>query len=154
MSEAAAAREAALQFEAKKDSLRQHQDGTWRITFTAAPGGLPPDLTQAPPGTRYLIVLVEIGDDEAPKIPPDLERRRRAVQQAGMLPQIEQFRTFLRAHAKAPMVVGKDPVEHCAEIVRRLLGVASRAEIRSDDAALAKWETILAEYEQWQRSHR
>ena len=66
MTAAARARAAALSVEAKKDSLRQTQDGLWKITFTVSPTDMPAALMAARPGTRYMLALVEIGDDEEP----------------------------------------------------------------------------------------
>ncbi len=66
MSPADLAKEAALAFECKKDSMRQNQSGDWRITFTVKAMDLPSSFTEAMPGTRYQAVIVEVGDDENP----------------------------------------------------------------------------------------
>lgn len=66
MNIAAAARAAAQHCEAKKDRLVQGQSGDWRVTFTVSPLDMPASLMAARPGTRYMLALVEIGDDEQP----------------------------------------------------------------------------------------
>lgn len=66
MTPADLAKAAALAFECKKDSMRQNQDGTWKITFTVQSMDVPRSLTEAMPGTRYQAVIVAIGDDEMP----------------------------------------------------------------------------------------
>lgn len=63
------ARAAAMPVEGKKDSLSQRQDGHWKIAFTVAPGDMPQAIAMAPMGTRYMLAIVQIGDDEEP-IPP------------------------------------------------------------------------------------
>lgn len=69
MTPAELASAAALAFECKKDSMRQNQDGTWKVTFTLQPMDVPRSLTEAMPGTRYQAVIVAIGDDEMPLKP-------------------------------------------------------------------------------------
>jgi hypothetical protein len=64
MDEAARAVAAAITIECKKDSLRQNQDGTWKLTLTVAE--LPEVLALAHPGTRYQAVFVELDDMENP----------------------------------------------------------------------------------------
>jgi len=66
MTPADLARANAITFEAKKDSLRQTQDGTWKIAFTVQGIDMDERLTKAFPGTRYVAVLVEVGSDELP----------------------------------------------------------------------------------------
>jgi len=60
------ARNNAISLEAKKDALSQRQSGDWRVSFTVQGIDMDTRLTQAPMGTRYAVVLVEIGDDEQP----------------------------------------------------------------------------------------
>jgi len=55
-----------ISLEAKKDALAQRQNGDWKVSFTVQGIDMDPRLTQAPMGTRYAVVLVEIGDDELP----------------------------------------------------------------------------------------
>lgn len=61
---AAKARAAAATFEAKKDGLRQTQDGLWKLTLTVI--DLPSWLLTASMGTRLQVAVVEIADDETP----------------------------------------------------------------------------------------
>ena len=60
------ARNQAISLEAKKDALAQRQNGDWKVSFTVQGIDMDTRLTQAPMGTRYAVVLVEIGDDENP----------------------------------------------------------------------------------------
>lgn len=66
--EAAAAREAAMHFEAKKTGFGQAQDG-WSLTLRIQDTDIPPSVRDAKKGTRYMVVLVELNDDESPRIP-------------------------------------------------------------------------------------
>jgi len=60
------ARENATSCEAKKHAYRQTQDGVV-VSFVLHPQEVPAALTLAALGTRYMLALVEIGDDEQPK---------------------------------------------------------------------------------------
>lgn len=62
---AAKAREAALSFEAKKTGFGQAQDG-WSLTLRIQDIDVPDSVAKAKKGTRFMVVLVEIGDDEQP----------------------------------------------------------------------------------------
>lgn len=124
MTPAARARENALSVEAKKHALRQQQDGCWIMTLRVHQNDMPEQIMKAPMGTRYMLALVEIGDDEQPlphgtpfasapvtatprpaKAPQpmpvgDVKSRRpfgemSPAQQAGMLSQDQGFWRFL-----------------------------------------------------------
>lgn len=71
MSEAEIAVENAFRFESKKDSLRQTQDGLWKVTFTVQASDMPQGLLMAAMGTRFMLAACEIGDDETPVQQPD-----------------------------------------------------------------------------------
>jgi hypothetical protein len=68
MTPADLARKNAISLEAKKDALAQRQNGDWKVSFTVQGIDMDTRLTQAPMGTRYAVVLVEIGDDELPVV--------------------------------------------------------------------------------------
>jgi hypothetical protein len=62
------ARAAASHCEGKKHAYRQTQDGVV-IAFLLHPSEIPATLALDPLGTRYLIALVPVGDDEQPRDP-------------------------------------------------------------------------------------
>lgn len=113
---AARAVAAATHCEVKKDALRQNQTGDWKVTFTVA--DIPANLITAPMGTRYVMALVQIGDDEEPVTPATetegvapvaKERRERRsmkfAQRAGMLindPVFWQWMTETRNYGPVP----------------------------------------------------
>lgn len=75
------ARAAAAHFEAKKDGLRQTQT-EWKITLTAT--DLPAWLRDARMGTRIMVAVVEIAEDETPvEHAKDEERAKRGEQDSG-----------------------------------------------------------------------
>lgn len=84
MNIAAQARAAATAIECKKDSVRQVQCGDWRLTLTVAAADMPVRVITAAPGARYMLAIVEIGDDEQPvsSAPSDQEPAARQVPDA------------------------------------------------------------------------
>ena len=75
----------ALSFEAKRYAFRQSKDGII-VSFVVHPNDLTPELASAPLGTRYVVALAEIGDDEQPKAEPDVEARRTLVREFNTAP--------------------------------------------------------------------
>ena len=60
------ARNSASHCEAKLHAFRKTQDGIV-VAFVLHPNEVPESVQLAPLGTRYMLALVEIGDDEQPK---------------------------------------------------------------------------------------
>ncbi len=148
------AREAAVPIECKKDSLRQNQDGTWKLVLTIAPDGLPDEIMRAVPGTRYQTAFVEKGDDEepvakAPPAPPEKVRRPfhdlPLSQQAGIRCGDEGFQRFIR-EAHNQDIVDEDSA---VQFTRYWCGVKSRSEFDAGAVVGENWKSLNAEYEQF-----
>jgi len=166
MTPADQARNAAISIEAKKDALSQRQSGDWKISFTVQAIDMSPRLTQAPMGTRYAMVLVEIGDDELPVsavVPPAVAdakpepvqpRPARAkrdwrdllpAQQAGMRCEEAAFTHFLREVRRDDWHETQDT----ADCVRLICGVGSRADLNTNHKARVIWHQLDEQYQAW-----
>lgn len=66
MDPAAVATQNASHCEARKISYRQTKEGVV-ISFVLHPNEIPDSVATAALGTRYLLALVELNDDETPK---------------------------------------------------------------------------------------
>lgn len=178
MNVATKARAAAVHCEAKKDGLRQTQDGLWRVTFTVSPLDMPASLMAARPGTRYLLALVEIGDDEqpvaasapssAPSAPPPAEATKAPSQVGGgkasqrkwselsIVEQVaircgeKQFQEWANGRPMPPDGVfpAAKITEATADWFRKKCGVTSRRELATDPAARRKAEALLLSFDQ------
>lgn len=163
------ARNNAISLEAKKDALSQRQSGDWKVSFTVQGIDMDTRLTQAPMGTRYAMVLVEIGDDEQPvqkeatakprqDVPHDsrpdgAKREWRDMQpaaQAGIRCGEPMFRAFLREVKK----YGHCDQEAAAVAVRDICGVKSRVELGTKHAARILWHQLDTEYQAWLAKER
>jgi hypothetical protein len=162
MSEADRAVEAALSFEAKKDGLAQKQDGTWKVTLTVAE--LPSPVKDAHMGTRYMVALVEVGDDE---LPVDHEKKARAegarapfhtlplVQQAGILCKDLIFQRYIIENRFVTEYKGREIADFGGMdweastifLVKKHLEVGSRTELSFNMVAANKWRLLVHEYE-------
>jgi hypothetical protein len=141
MDEANRARAAALHFEAKKNGLSQTQDGTWKLSLTAL--DLPTPVLEAHMGTRFMVALVEIGDDEQPINHEQKARVERKPfhelprsQQAGILCGDEKFHRFIGASS---------PV-YAAEYLYERFDIESREELDTNPKKAAEWDDLHARY--------
>jgi hypothetical protein len=160
MNAADRARALAVNFEAKKDSLAQRQSGEWKLSFTVQAGDVPTELLTAPMGTRYMVALVEIGDDEQPAERPvkkPKDNPHKLSQQAAMICNDVSFHVFLKEKfltkwdASSFVQASMDENEIAAHVVRSLCGIASRSNLDTDKNAADLWRDLKAEYEAWLR---
>lgn len=159
------ARNAAISLEAKKDALQQRQSGDWKVSFTVQGIDMDARLTKAPMGTRYAMVLVEIGDDEMPvsqakeapakpgQIPPKSDRVKlgkrdwREIppsQQAGIRCEEAIFAAFLRE--TYPSEWHEAP--NAADCVRLICAVDSRAKL-NDGPSRVIWKQLDDQFVGW-----
>jgi len=159
------ARNQAISLEAKKDALAQRQNGDWKVSFTVQGIDMDTRLTQAPMGTRYAVVLVEIGDDEqpvqkearakprqtsSPDTPTGGEKRMdwREVQpaaQAAMQCDKPVFWAFLNETRG----YGIDDPTGAAEAVREICCVKSRSELGTNHKARVVWKQLDDQFQAW-----
>lgn len=147
------ARAAAMAVEAKKDSLRQNQDGTWKLVLTVAPDGLPGQIMQAMPGTRYQCAFVEVDDNEEP-VPQERKRRHfdemSRAEQAGMLCNDPKFQRWIRpphwsvGDGEAAVEDARSAVlEECHPTGGRL---GSRKQLDEIPEAGELWDRLVAQF--------
>lgn len=165
MTPADLARKHSISLEAKKDALSQRQSGDWKVSFTVQGTDMDPRLTQAPMGTRYAVVLVEIGDDELPvqqkenraklrqDVPQDSHpdgakrpwRDLPPPQQAGMRCDQPAFSAFLKEQRPDDWHESPDPVD-CVYLI---CGISSRAELGTNQKARVIWHQLDTQYQAW-----
>jgi hypothetical protein len=164
------ARNNAISLEAKKDALAQRQNGDWKVSFTVQGIDMDTRLTQAPMGTRYAVVLVEIGENELPvqkeapsNVPsgsppstrPDGTKRMdwRNVQpaaQAGIRCADPVFIAFLKEYYSAYWLNYGD----AAATVRDICEVHSRSEFSTDHRKRVLWHQLDSKFQEWLAKER
>jgi hypothetical protein len=161
------ARNNAISLEAKKDALSQRQSGDWRVSFTVQGIDMDTRLTQAPMGTRYVMVLVEIGENEEPaqqEVPaasrqdsppishPDGAARQKMdwrelqpAAQAGIRCADPVFIAYLKEQQPNAWRAHQD----AASLVRWICGVKSRSELGTNHLARVMWKTLDDQFQAW-----
>lgn len=155
------ARNAAISLEAKKDRLVQRQSSDWSITFTVQDSDMDSRFTSARMGTRYAMVLVEIGDDELPvqkegasakpgQIPPKSDRVKRdwrqfpPSQQAGIRCEDAIFSAFLRENYPDEW----REAQAAKECIYLICAVDSRAKL-NDGPSRVLWHQLDEQFSGW-----
>lgn len=147
------ARSAAMQFEGKKNSLTQVQSGDWKLQFTVSAVDVPAGLLTAPMGTRYVVAIVEVSDDEQPVEQKPAGNKHRLSRQAAMLCSDRQFWGFLRNEFSGNWMNPNFPQPtdnqlRAAECIRSICNVKSRSEFDSEPAD-RRWRELKASFEAW-----
>jgi hypothetical protein len=173
MTPAEHARNAAISMEVKKDALAQRQSGEWKVSFTIQQIDMHERLTRAPMGTRFMAVLVEIGDDEIPVSPPaekeTVAKPRPSTpatkpegrgkrdwrdipppQQAGIRCVDPIFQAFLKEKHRDDW---NEAAGDAAECVRLICAVETRAQL-IDGPSRVIWKQLDDAFEAWQALER
>ena len=135
-----------IQFEGIKTSLRQTKDG-YSLTLSVHPDDLPDDLMRDFVGSRYMVVMVRIGDNEQPlnrelEFPGD-----HAVKMAGMMCRDPDFWTWLET--KFNVVV--DSEKDCAAWLSDFLNIQSRKELKENEEVRNVFNKLRQEFLAWTR---
>lgn len=140
--EAEAAREHAMQIEAKKDGLHELKNGEWTLKLRLISSEIPIPLVRAAMGTRYILALVEIADNEEPVQTVGKSYARRAA----VCCKEPAFWEFCRETFHFERITHE---EAAIEFVREYCGVASRSELIENTRPGAKWKMLYLDYQNW-----
>jgi hypothetical protein len=169
MTPADLARKNSISLEAKKDALAQRQNGDWKVSFTVQGIDMDPRLTQAPMGTRFAVVLVEIGDDElpaqkeaaaqprpsaSPKPPTDGAKRSwmdiPPAQRAGIRVGEALFAAFLREERPDDWHEASD----ANDCLLMMCGVDRKRDLATNHKALLMFNLLDSAYDAWKIKER
>lgn len=138
-------RDAAINFEAVKVSLKQDKSGII-LTLAIHPNEVPPSLFTDWVGSRYIAALVKLDDEDKPVEPPDAAEGRKAVQIAGTLCREPKFQRWLVSQG----VTFDASEEAAAAAVCDVLGIDSRSELKTNAAARKEFQDIVARFKRRQ----
>lgn len=133
-----------IQFEGVKTGLRQSKEG-YNLTLAVHPDDLPDDLMRDFVGSRYMVVMVRIGDDEQPlnrehEFPGD-----NAVKMAGMVCRDPEFWAFI-ADTQGDEVSSET---ESAQWLCIFLGIESRKELKTDSEARELFTKLKKGFDKW-----
>lgn len=129
-----------IQFEAKKHSLRQSQDGSVTISFNIHPNDVDARLLTAPMGKVFQVVLVD-ADDIQPTQEALPEAKDTLTQQAAIMSQGERWMEFVNAAYRG------HNFKNGADAMRRLCGVTSRSMIKQGTPAAEAFSRLKSDFE-------
>jgi hypothetical protein len=129
-------------FEAIKTALRQTKDGI-AITLVVHPNDVPSDLMSDQIGSRYMVGMARLDDDDTIIIPPSVRETNKIVNQAGMLCREDSFQDWLFDQG----LIFEKNEEAAATAVRQHCNVHSRIELASNQEARGLWTELLGEFE-------
>lgn len=136
-----------IQFEGVKTALRQTKDG-YSLTLAVHPDDLPDDLMRDFVGSRYMVVMVRIGDNEMP-VSRELEfPGDHAVKMAGILCRDMEFWSWLET--KFSVIV--DSEKDCAAWLSDFLNIQSRKELKENNEVREVFNKLKKEFDSWKRS--
>lgn len=135
-----------LQFEAVKVALKQDKTG-YVLTLCLHPDEIPEALLRDFVGARYQVVMVRLNGEEKP-MNKDVEYQRDPVRTAGILCRSKPFAEYLMSLGE---ILDDDEAE-VIEWLRKALNIQSRSELKTNQAAAAKFWRINEDFQQWTQS--
>ncbi len=137
-------RDAAVSFEAKKVSMKQDKNG-YILTLSIHPVDVPDEVLRAWVGARYTVAMVQLDDQEQPIMSDAQKEGPHAVQLAGILCRDPEFMKFLGMETGSP-IFGH---EECRATLCSILGIESRAELKTDEDARIRFLEIRDGFIKW-----
>ena len=136
-----------IQFEGIKTGLRQSKEG-YNLTLAVHPDDLPDDLMRDFVGSRYMVVMVRIGDEEQP-INREVEfAGSHAVKIAGMLCRDPDFWSFVFDVHGDEITSESD----CVQWLQIFLDINSRSELKSNVKARELFIQLRKGFDKWKAS--
>ena len=138
-----------IQFEAIKTGFRQSKDG-YVLNPAIHPDDVPPDLMKDFVGSRYMVVMVRIGDNEQPlnrelEFPGD-----HAVKMAGMMCRDPEFWKWIPEKAVLPQKISSE--KECSTLLANYLNIQSRKEIKENEIVREEFNKLRKSFEIWKRA--
>lgn len=138
-----------IQFEAIKTALKQTKDG-YGLSLAVHPDDLPEELMRDFVGSRYMVVMVRIGDNEQPvnrelEFPGD-----HAVKMAGMMCRDPEFWKWVSTKSVLPQEINSE--KECTAWLADYLNIQSRKELKENQVVREEFNKLRKSFEIWKRS--
>ena len=135
-----------IQFEGVKTAFRQSKDG-FSLSLAIHPEDVPADLMKDFVGSRYMVVMVRLGDDDQPMVREDTFPGDAAVKAAGILCRDKEFWDWLFQNER---IFEKSELA-AKEFLYGYIGIESRKELKTDTAARDLFNQIKKTFEAWRK---
>lgn len=131
-----------IQCEVIKIAMSQDKNGHI-LKLSIHPNDLPKDLVLDPLGSRYVMVLARLNDQDEIEAPKDKSDGEKAVDVAGLLCRNDRFIHWLFDSGYS----NGDTQQDAITAIRHLCGVKSRADFRTDEHARERFFDMKEEFE-------
>ena len=138
-------RDAAVNFEAVKISMSQDRNGI-TLRLSLHPNECPPSLHTDWVGSRYMVAMVKLNDQEEPVVPEQEREIKKMISSAGMLCRNEDFGVFIGAEDNTE--------ESIANTMRAMLEIQSRTDLRNNSEAREKFKNLTEGFERWKKGYQ
>lgn len=134
-------RDSALHFEAVYTFQKKSKDGVV-IHLAIHPHEVPTDLLTAMIGSRFMVAMVQLNDQDEPVPVPGMEEGAKAVASAGELCKNTKFQKWL----SYTYLTDIDNEADAADLLKMNLGITSRSELRTNDKAREEFNAIKDQF--------
>ena len=139
--------ESTIQFEGIKAGLKQSKDG-YVLTLAVHPDEIPDDLVRDFIGSRYVVVMVRLDQNEQPMNRGNEFPGDHAVKMAGIMCRDPDFWEWL--HAKEWLMEKNERA--CTEWLISYLNIESRKELKTDQDARELFAKLKSSFDAWRKS--
>lgn len=138
-------RHAAMNFEAVKVSMSQDKNGI-TLRLSVHPNDCPKELHTDWVGTRYMVAMVRLQDDDTPD-----DRGYVAIQKmiasAGMLCRNPEFQKYLYEYGHCMEPTEEEAVKG----LKTYCGIESRSDFKTNESARKQFEALKQSFDKWLR---
>ena len=143
-------RGSALSFEGVKVSMSQDKNGII-LRLNVHPNDCPKELHTDWVGTRYMIAMVRLNDDDTPDDRGYVDVQK-IIASAGLLCRNDQFYEYLYETYQMKYVTTPSEMENeCVEVLKKVCNIKSRTEFRDNEAARKKFEALRNDFMVWKK---
>jgi hypothetical protein len=149
-------RGSALSFEGVKVSMSQDKNGII-LRLNVHPNDCPKELHTDWVGTRYMIAMVRLNDDDTPDDRGYVEIQK-LIASAGLLCRNEEFYEYIFDLSRANSMdyawhtnVPSEMESVCIEALKDVCGIKSRTEFRDNETARKKFEALRNDFMVWKK---
>ena len=161
MTPADQARENAIHCEMKKCALRQSKDGII-VSFVLHPHEVPKALQTADIGSRWMVALVELNDDETAIQQPAKEHPEPAAPGKGSWRDLQPAaQAGIRSHDPVFMAFMEErsgrtisDESSATNAIRQFCGVMSRSQLATNHKARILWHQLDEQFQAWKALER
>ena len=138
-------------FEAKKYAYRQSKDGMI-LSFVLHPNDVPKDMAISSIGTRYMVAVAEIGDDEKPIAPKSKTEGQRCLAKAQLVCREADYQAWIRLNASRwveeseQWILDLTDEELARHVILKACKIESRSDLQNDPDAQERLVVHLEEY--------